>query len=374
MTKKLKVIFISIFAIAYSVFLAAPVFAYEQTELDYELFYQNIDYPSTSVTRWIYYTSYSPYSLDMVNLADTDIVGYNISTPVPYYADGDHVSVFISFGVSIPRVDFQGTNNTWGGDYRLLISPSGATSQLTFPMGMQSSTIFDLKSYVVNQTWTDQSSGTMTWENQTVSYKCLLYHGTDGAMYGTGLQEYEHFFFNIQLDLNLTSNRELLPFSVALWQMSQSVGGNQSWRIDSRPIVRLNDTSMYGVLEGIQAALEDLDFSALADLSDLSTTIENVYNSVVLQNELLESIYDPGDDTDPDLTDAAERASEFQSQIDEYNSLQEALIGTIEDYTFPAISNSNIADLSFTPLFQNEIVIFLVSGVLALLIACAILL
>ena len=174
MTKKLKVIFISIFAIAYSVFLAAPVFAYEQTELDYELFYQNIDYPSTSQTRWIYYTSYSPYSLDMVNLADTDIVGYNISTPVPYYADGDHVSVFVSFGVSIPRINFQGNNNTWGGEYRLLISPSGATDELSYPSGMQSSTIFDLKYYVANGVWTDQKSGTMTWENQTVSYKCLL--------------------------------------------------------------------------------------------------------------------------------------------------------------------------------------------------------
>ena len=374
MTKKLKVIFISIFAIAYSVFLAAPVFAYEQTELDYEVFYQNIDYPSTSDTRWLYYTSYSPYTSDMINLSDTDIIGYNISTPVPYYADGDHVSIFISFGVSIPRVDFQGSNNTWGGQYRLLISPSGAIEELSYPQGMQSSTLFDLKYYVQNSVWTDQTHGTMTWQDQTVSYKCLIYHGSDGATYGTGVQELEHFFFNIQLDLNLTSNRELLPFTIALWQQSLAVGGNQFFRFDTRPIIRLNDTSMYGVLEGIQAALENLDFSALADLSDLSTTIENVYNSVIFQNELLESIYDPGDDTDPDLTEAGERASEFQSQIDEYNNLQEALIGTLEEYTFPVLSDANIADLSFTPLFQNEIVIFLVSGVLALLIACAILL
>ena len=362
---------VAIFIVAASV----RVHAYEQTELDYEVFYQNIDYPSTSDTRWLYYTSYSPYTSDMINLSDTDIIGYNISTPVPYYADGDHVSIFISFGVSIPRVDFQGSNNTWGGQYRLLISPSGATEELSYPQGMQSSTLFDLKYYVQNAVWTDLTHGTMTWQNQTVSYKCLLFHGSDGATYGTGFQDLEHFFFNIQLDLNLTSNRELLPFSIALWQQSLAVGGNQFFRFDTRPIVRLNDTSMYGLLQDIESALSDLDFSGLADLSGLSAQIENIYNSVVLNNDLLESIYDDGG-TDEDLTAWAERASEFESQNEYMHSLENDLMGTIEEFTFPSApdgSNNALITGGVLPWFSNEIVLALTLASLALMVVFAIL-
>lgn len=350
------------------------VFAYEQNDLPWEIFYQNTDYPSSSDSRYLYYTSQNPYSSDYLTIADTHILGYNIGSLAPYYSDGDHVSIFMAFGLSIPRVNFQGSNNTWGGEYRLLISPSSYRNYMDFPNGLLAAAVIDLKSMVSNNVSSQQLAGHSTWQNEQIDYKMLVYHGGDGAMYGQGFVPYEHFYFNIQLDLDLTQSRELLPLSVFFWQMYEAVGAYPSWRVDTRPIIRLNDTSMYGLLSEIKDALDTLDFSALVDLGQLSATISQIYASVSLQNDILESLIDE-EETDPELTEWAGVASQFESKNAYMHSLEEDMIGTLADFTFPdapSADNSIVGNVVL-PWFENPIVIALTLAGIALMIVFAIL-
>ena len=371
MTKRFKVIFISIFAIAYSVFLAAPVFAYDTYDI-----YPQVVWVDESTENWRVASDpdlpdssfYSPIG------SQTKEIGYLCGYPVPYYADGDHVSVFVDFTIGVPAEVLQ--KQQWVG---IFVRPVFSNNYLSSATNTGSGEW--LRVNIINQTnIAELYTGSFHWEGLDAycSYKLLVTAVGDGSSSVT-----TQFCYHVTgvLDLNLVqSTKELKPFLITAKYYLGYPGSNVSnfgLAVSKDFHFRITDTSMYGAIEDLASVIQDLDFSGLSDLGTLSTTINNWYDDYILNmsdlSNQLESIYDDNE-TDPDITSAFERASEFQNEIDEYNSLQEALIGSLEEYTFPAVSDANIANLIITPLFENEIVLFLVAGVLALLIACAILL
>ena len=371
MTKKLKLIFISIFAIGYGVFLAAPVFAYDTYEI-----YPNVVWVDESTYNWRMASDpdipdssfYSPIG------TQTKEIGYLCGYPVPYYADGDHVSVFVDFSIGVPSEALQ--KQQWIG---IFVRPINSNDYLSTATNTGNGEW--LKVNIINQgNLAEVFTGSFHWEgmNAYCSYKLLITYAGDGSSSVTNT-----FIYHVTgvLDLNLTQqDKELKPFLLTakyyLGYPANNVS-NYGLAVSKDFHFRITDTSMMGAIEDLKNTIDSIDLSGLSDLGSLTTTINNWYDDYILNmsdlSNQLESLYDDNE-TDPDITAAYERASQFQSEIDEYNSLQEALIGTLEEYTFPSVSEANIANLIITPLFENEIVLFLVAGVLALLIACAILL
>lgn len=346
-----------IIALIGTLLCSVSIFAYDSTEVEYDVFYQNPDYPNSSSQRYIILDQ-TPLTDMYYNIADTITVGYSFNTLVPYYADGDHVSFFASFMVTIPRINFQGSDNRWIGDYSLYCGPWNYRTGLLYSDGLQSTLLFSLRDLVYNNYSVQQKTGTFYWQSiADCSYKALIYHGGSAAFQSLS-SEYETFFINIQFDLNITQNLELLPFNLCVYQNVEAAGSVPFYRVDAKPFFRLNDTSMYGLLEQIKASIDSLDFSALADLSQLSTTISNIYNEVYRQNELIEDLIE---DTspDPDITRFNEEANALKSEAAELHSIENGLYGTIADFTFPAVQDQSVTSSMFTEWLQDNLILTL---------------
>lgn len=367
MFKKTKFLLVVGFLVAWLIFLCAPIFAYESTEIDYDVYWQNSLYPNSSSTRYIIYDSGSNLSSDYITVADTYMFGYQLSTAIPYYADGDHVSVFCSFGFAIPRVNFQGTDNKWEGQYYIGLGPAYYRTDLLYSDGNLGNNLFNIADFVYNNYTVQQKTGSLQWQGlQNGSFKALIYHG--GSSTAQGITDYEYFFVNLQLDLNITQGYELMPLSLYIYQSRQSAGAYDSYKVDVRPTFRMNDTSMYGLLENIESAISNIDFSGLEGLSQLSTITQNIYTQIISNGNILESILDD-DETDRDITEWANQASEFESAVSNLSDIEESLKGTIEEYTFPSAPNQT-ANMNIVGMFfSNELIIALTLAFLTMTIA-----
>lgn len=352
------------FFIGFILFLCAPVFAFEGFEVDAIPFWYND--ASYSQTYYQFANDDSTYMVGDFYHSSSQTeqgkeVGIVTGFPVPYYSDGDHYSVFLNFAFSVPSAAH--VANDWVGIY---VRPMTSNGLLTPASGGSW-----LKVNVNNITpgsstgFTDLSYGTFQWQGYAnCSYRMLIVSTVDN--------DNTQYIYNVScvLDLNLISKSgvlgdELRPFSISAKyylgypQSSTSTYGLGLYKNYS---IRCTDTSVMGVLENIQSAIEDLDFSGLSGLADMSATVTNLYNSYVtnsgIEIGLMESIIDDGE-TDAEPIQWESQAQEMQSQVQELHSLEEDIKGTFTEYEFPTAPNQTAIGNVANMFFQNELFIAL---------------
>lgn len=345
---------VTIFFLAFAV----RVHAYETTEFQPTVISW---YPGSPLSETIYpdQTSFGAFQTTMPCL------GFEFSNPVPYYADGDHYSIFAQFTYVIDASLLS------QGNYQFYIGP------YNYALGMP---LTDLGTEIF------RISSLPTWANNHFSgQKGFRWLGDSGCSckYSVFYQYFDVSSIAISvymvLDINLTSTNELYPLRMGfLYHDNYSSTQTYTHKIYNTYSFNYTDTSLFGLLEGIETAVNNIDFSSLSDLADLSNVVNNFYESYVqnasLELGILESIYDD-DSTDPDITDWGERASEFESKNEYMHSLEDSMIGTLADFTFPDApdaSNSIVGNVVL-PWFENPITIALILSGLALMIVFAIL-
>ena len=339
MFKKTKIFIASVFLAAFCLFLAAPVFGYDTFEITPEIVCRD-----ANGNNVYFLNTFGAYNVSNVNY-----IGSDLASPLSYHADGDHVSLFCHFEFSSENIS----------SLNMFILPNTYSDSVGDRIGT------NIYSGVVTSSTPQLSNidGSFQYQGTSCTFNGLVSRIPDP--YSNSV----YYSFSVVFDLNLVQEIELHPLRIGFGGASFSLDrfSVRSYILDSSIEQNLIDI-YFAIEDGFENLELDIDLSGIeSGIADIISNQINIYNSI------LESVVDDGE-TDPDITAALARASEFQSEIAEYNDLQEALIGTLEEYTFPNVSDANIANLIITPIFENEIVLFLVAGVLALLIACAILL
>lgn len=358
--------------------ISFKVYAFEGFDVDAIPFYYNPD--NYSQTYYQFSEEDPSYMVgDFYHSANqTDQgreVGIVTGFPVPYYSDGDHYSVFLNFSFSVPTMAHSA--NDWVGIY---VRPMTSNSFLTPASG---GTWLKVNVNTITPSGstgcTDLSYGTFQWQGYAnCSYRMLIVSTIDAY--------HTQYIYNVScvLDLNLISGSgvlgsELRPFSIsAKYYLGYPQSSTTTYGLGlyKKYSIRCTDTSIYGLLENIESAVSSIDFSGLSGLADLNVTVENLYNEYVsnasLELGLLESIYDDGE-TDPDITEWADQATQFESKNDYLHDLEESLEGTISDFTFPEVANQTAVSNVVGAFFSNELVIALTLSVMTLMIVFLIL-
>ena len=367
MTKKLKVIFISIFIAAFSVYLAAPVFAYDEIPLEFNWIYKKNG--DSAVYTWNNDYAY--------NIEGLNYIGMECGFPVPHYAGDGQYSLYFHFKFTCdqdPKPLFRMQISPY--DSSLSLYPNTAMSNYLVNQLGQTDLFGELNQYNANlkNYW-----GTFRWMHKSTcnfNWVCMREKSPDYN------NQYTYSVIGI-MDLRLMEEDEMSPFRLGIEiANAQSYSTFTVYNVDMG-LYAMDSSSTWALYDiwttadEISSKLDNLSVNAIIDTSSIQRLINEVSANIVVYGDMIDDdLDDILDDHQPDadLTAAAERASEFQSEIEEYNRLQEELVGTLEEYTFPAAPSGHILNAAFTPFFSNEIVILLVAGVLAVLIACAILL
>lgn len=377
--KKTKIFLFIGFLVAFIIFSCSPLFAFEGFDVecvpywndgtsanDYFQF-ADPDYPDSAF--------YSP----SYNGTQAKEIGLYTGFPVPYYADGDHYSIFLNFSIGVPA---SALTNNWLGLY---IKPQASSTSMGTSAGGQ----YIIANVGVYNPYGSSGnsamySGTFTWQgNTTCNYKILMTCFIDDSV-SVGAQQWI-YNFSCVFDLNLEGGSglaadELRPFAIsAKYYLGYPTSGTSNYGLGllKRYSCRATDTSLYGLLENIESAVSSIDFSGLSGLADLSVTVENFYdeyiNNMNIQIPLLESIYDDGE-TDEDVTRWGDIATEFNENNNILHSLENEMMGTIDDFTLPSVTSSAEATNLFSKFFENEIIILLTTISLCLAIVFCILL
>lgn len=370
--KKIKVLLIFGFVFAFIVFVSAPVFAFEGFDVECVPYWND----GTSVNDYFQFADpdipdsafYSPTG------AQAKEIGLYTGFPVPYYADGDHYSVFMNFSIAVPAAAL---SNNWLGLY---VKPQLSNPYMSTSSGGQF-LIVNVGSY--NPYGSSGNSniytGTFQWQGKIdCNYKILMSVFIDDGV-SVGAQSWI-YNFSCVFDLNLKggsglASDELRPFAVsAKYYLGYPTNDTAYYGLGlyKKFTCRCTDTSLYGLLENIESAVSSIDLSGLSGLSQLSTEITNIYNQVVHNGGVLESIYDDGED-DPDVTRWGEEASQFESVVSDYHNIESQMMGTVSDFTFPDAPNQTALNNVFNMFFGNELIFALILASLTVTIALLIL-
>lgn len=326
-----------------------PVHAYETTKFD----------PTV-----ISYDTGTPYSFSIFH--DTNSlgsfgtsrkgIGFEFSNPIPYYSDGDHYSIFLHYVYLMPAYVMQyGYSECY--IYPFTNSPNMSfveTGTQLFMVGQPTSYNNSYKGQKTFRTYGDASC--------SVKYQYFTAY-IDTATIAVSV--------NMVLDLNLVPEMELFPFRLGM-QMSYSGSTTYDHQIMNNYGFYYTDTSLYGVLEGIEEAVENLKISV--DVSSLETQISAIYDlNSAFYDELLAELENPTF-SDPELTQAENAAASLSDIIADVGSVEEAVLGTLNpDWNqFPTGVDMQNIGTYFLPFFSNPIIFALVSACLALMIVFAI--
>lgn len=351
--KKTKITIVSVFLLAFILWITTPVFAYETTEFD----------PTV-----ISYDTGTPYSFSIFN--DTNAlgsfgtsrkgIGFEFSNPIPYYSDGDHYSIFLHFIYLMPSYVMQyGYSECY--IYPFTNSPNMSfleTGTQLFMVGQPTSYNNSYKGQKTFRTYGDASC--------SVKYQYFVAY-IDTATIAVSV--------NMVLDLNLVPEMELFPFRLGM-QMSYSGSTTYDHQIMNNFRFYYTDTSLYGLLEGIESAVEQIDFSGLSGLSTLSTTVENFYQTYITNSNtqigLLESMIDDTEE-DEDLTRWAEQQSEVGSMADYLHEMESSYFDALSDFTFPEQPNQTAVGNVFNMFFDNSYILTLIVLALSIMMVCCLL-
>ena len=363
-------VYVSVLSVLLMFLAARPVYAFEGFEV--------VGYPFTEITGGIMqqFTDRDlPDSAFYSIYYESRDIGIASSFPVPYYSDGDHYSVFLNFSFAVPYQSI--VNNQWVGIY---VRPMLSNTQMTTASSGQWLTVNVLdvapgSGYTGG--YTDLRYGSFMWQGDTqCSYRMLITCMNDANIAANQPRIYN---ISLVLDLNLTASNtpasdELRPFSVSARYYTgyPNISSGYGLALHKDFIIRCTDTSMFGLLEEINSAISELDFSGLSGLADLSVTVSNIYENLELNLALLESIYDDGE-TDPDVTRWGEEQFALASDFDVLQSIGHSYIDVLNDFTFPDVDDTSGAATLFNgfwnfPIIQTMIVVSLsMMVVLALL-------
>lgn len=342
------------FLFALFLWLTAPVYAFEGFEVD------------PVVLDWTPSTPYNYKSFPETNAfgaftTTNSVLGFELGAPVPYYSDGEHYSLFCNFTFECENICLT------QGYYKFYVFPYNMTPTMSLTdSGME---IFSVNNPTSFNTCM-QGTKTFTWYyDRACSCKYLVYMSpTDTAH--TAVSVY------MVMDLNLLPDRELRPLRMGFMQRD-GLGSTPTQKLYNTWHFHFTDTSLYGLLQEIESAVSQIDFSGLSGLADLSNSVENFYQSYITNSSvefgLLESMIDDGE-TDEDVTEWQSQAEVMQSQVDELQSVEESLWGTLEDFEFPTAGTiTEDEQLYFGLWFVNPIITPLMLTCLALMIAFLIL-
>lgn len=368
-TKSVSKIFLGAGLILAFVFLLCSfnIYAYDTYEI-----YPQVVWANEGGTGWEYANNpevpdsafYFPATYE------TKEIGFLTGFPVPYYSDGDHVSLFVDFTIGMEDV----ASSQWLG---LFVRPIGSTSYLSTATNTGNGEW--LRVNIQNQANLGEVfTGSFHWEDlsQSCSYKILITKCGDGSSIGSSRLTFYHV--TGVFDLNLVSSKEMKPFllTAKLYMGYPNISEGYGPFLSKDYHFRITDTSMYGAIEDLASILEDMDFSGLSGLADLSTTIENWYTSYTSVSstivDRLDEIIDDGE-TDEDVTRWNEEASLVASQASDLHDLEESLVGTLSDFEFPTVANQTAVNNVLLPFWQNELVISLTLAFMALMIVFLIL-
>lgn len=374
MFKKTKIFLCVGFIIAYVLFICTPLYAFEGFDVDgipfvyiagtdtYQEF-TDVDYPDSPF-----------YSIPNY---EAEEIGISTSFPVPYYSDGDHYSVLLNFTFAVPYQAI--VNNQWVGIYLRPMLSNGYMTNTSSGQWLKVNVL------TINPSgssgYTELTSGSFMWQGHSnCSYRMLITCMNDSSIVANQPRVYN---VSLVLDLNLKSGSgltgdELRPFSISAryYLGYPNISSGYGLGLHKDFTIRCTDTSMYGLLENIESAVSSIDFSGLSGLADLNITVENLYNEYVTNSQveigLLESIFDDGE-TDEDITEWANQATAFESVVSNLNDIEESLLGTISDFTFPDVpnqtANPNIVRVWFdNPITQGLMLAFLIMTIAMLLL------
>ena len=354
--KRFKYTLIFGFIIGFILFLASPVFAYETFDIDT----QPVGYTPIS-SAWTYYYSKTDDYISGYNHA---FIGWDMTSPVPYYADGDHVSLYGTFSFQIP-------NSNLNDDWSFYVAPAGEYVLRNDNLTYYGTRFLDGFTTLGAPSVTSYR-GEVTFNympNNQCNLRYLMLKYNDG--------NYTTFTFYCLFDLNLRFPAiEMRPFRFGVIDATQfSSGTGVSWLVYNKTYHwELLDTQLYYMLDNklnsLSTAISNIDLNV--DLSGIEQLINTQINQVLTISGQLEDLVD---DTEPDedLTQWADLASQFESKNDLLHDLEESLEGTIEDFEFPTVANQTAVNNVIGSLFSNELVIALTLSAMALMIVFLIL-
>lgn len=355
MFKKTKIFLCVGFIIAYVLFVCTPLYAYETFNIDS----QPVGYSPAGT--WTYYYSKTD---DYVSGYNHAFIGWDMTVPVPYYADGDHVSIYGTFSFQIP-------NTNLSDDWSFYVAPAGEyvlrNDNLTYYGTRFLDGFTSLGSPSVTSYRGETTFNYMPNNQCNLRYLMLKYN--DG--------NYTTFTFYCLFDLNLRfPTIEMRPFRFGVIDASQLTSGTGvSWLVYNKNYNwELLDTQLYFLLDNkldtIANSLQNLNIDI--DLSGLENLINTQINQVIQIQGQLESLVDDSE-PDEDLTEWANQATAFESVVSNLNDIEESLLGTISDFTFPDVPNQtanlNIVRVWFeNPITQGLMLAFLIMTIAMLLL------
>ena len=365
-------VYVSVLSLLLMFLAARPVYAFEGFEVT--------GYPFTFINGTNTYQMFS--DKDMPDSAFYSIPNYEATEvgiasgfPVPYYSDGDHYSVFLNFSFAVPYQAY--SNNQWVGIYIRPMLSNTYMSSASSGQWLSANVLSIAPGSGYSGGYTDVSTGSFMWQGDSqCSYRMLITCMNDAFTIANQPRIYN---VSLVLDLNLTASNtlasdELRPFSISaryyLGYPTISTGYGLGLYKDFT--LRCTDTSMYGLLEDIQAAVSSIDFSGLSGLADLSVTVNNIYDNLELNLALLESIYDDGE-TDPDVTRWGQEQSQLASDFNELQSIEHSYIDVLNDFTFPVVGDTSGAATLFNGFWNFPIIHTMIIVSLSMMVVLALL-
>lgn len=358
-------VYVSVLSVLLIFLAARPVYAFEGFEVDCIPYWND----GTSVNDYFQFADpdipdsafYSP----SYGGTQAKEIGLYTGFPVPYYADGDHYSVFMNFSIAVPA---SALSNNWLGLY---IKPQFSNPYMSTSSGGQY-LIVNVGSYTPYGSSGNSNiyTGSFQWQGKIdCSYKILMTCFIDDGV-SVGAQSWI-YNFSCVFDLNLKggtglASDELRPFAIsAKYYLGYPLSDTPYYGLGlyKHFTCRCTDTSLYGLLEEIEAAVSAIDFSGLSGLADLQVTVNNIYENLELNLGLLESIYDDGE-TDPDVTRWGQEQSQLASDFNELQSIEHSYIDVLNDFTFPDVEDTSGAATLFNgfwnfPIIQTMIIVSL---------------
>lgn len=363
---------VAIFIVAVSV----RVHAYDEIPLEFNWIYKKNG--DSSVYTWNNGYAY--------NVEGLNYIGMECGFPVPHYAGDGQYSLYFHFKFTCdqdPKPLFRMQISPY--DSSLSLYPNTSMSNYLVNQLGQSDLFGEINQYNANlkNYW-----GTFRWMSKSTcnfQWVCMREKSPDYS------NQYTYSVIGI-MDLRLMEEDEMSPFRLGIEVANaQSYSTFTVYNVDMG-ISAMDSSSTWALydifnkLEDIETVLNTIDGSAYSMASTLFriedillnlelgdnlsiTRLTAILNSLNAQNE---SLFD--EETDEDLTSWAERVSEFESQNQFMHSLENDLIGTIEEFTFPVFDYSSDANSLFSGFFDNEIIILLTTVSLALAIVFCILL
>ena len=365
----------------YCVAACVHVHAYDEIPLEFNWIYKKDG--DSAVYTWNNGYAY--------NIEGLNFIGMECGFPVPHYAGDGQYSLYFHFKFTCdqsPKPLFRMVISPY--DSRLSLYPNtSADNYITNQLG--SSNLFgeldqynaNLKSYYGTFHWMQKSGCNFQWvcmREKSPDYTNQYTYSVIGIMDLRLMEEDEMSPFRLGIEIaNAQSYSTFTVYNVDMgisamdssstwalydiWNKLDEFYDDWDGKID---IIASMIGSQLGDLDLILEALQDLDFSDPVVINKLTA----ILNSIDGQNE---SLFDDNE-TDEDLTEWENQASDVADDVAQLHDIEESLIGSLSSFEFPTAGTYTEVERSFFDFwFLDPIITPMILTGLALMIAFMIL-